>query len=270
MKLSELGEYNLVKKFVKRFLPTQKNLLVPIGDDAFVAKSPEGYIAITTDSLIENIHFSLKWLKILKNRKEFFRALGYKSLAVNISDLSAMGCAKPLYCILSLGIPSYISVEDIENFYFGLKSLADRFNILICGGDTNSAERFIINVTIIGNIKKEKIIKRSGAKPGEKIFVSGNLGDSYAGLEILQSYPQKKFPKKIADYFIKKHLYPPIRIKESKEISEYATSMIDCSDGIVHSINLLCEASKVGAEIYVDKIPVSNYLKKFTLTHLLT
>ncbi len=251
-------------------MPTQRNSFVPIGDDAFVSKPPKGCIVITADSFIEDVHFSLDWAKILKSRKEFFSAIGYKSLAVNISDLSAMGWAKPLYCIISLGLPSYISVEDIDNFYTGLKKLADKYNISICGGDTNFAKSFIINITLVGSIKKEKIIKRIGAKNNDKIFVTGNLGDSSAGLEILQTFKKKKYPEKIVKYLIKKHLFPPVRIKESKTISNCATSMIDCSDGLVNSINLLCEASKVGAEVHIDKIPVSTQLKNLSLTNLLT
>ena len=259
MKISNLGEYNLIKRFVKRFLPTQKNLLVPIGDDSFVARSPKDCIVITTDLLIENVHFSLNWVKFSKNRKEFFKALGYKSLAVNISDLSAMGCAKPLYCIISLGIPEYLTVEDIENFYSGIEILTKKFNILIAGGDTNSAASFIINIGLIGSTPEDKIIKRSGAKPGNRIYVSGELGDASAGLKILQS---QQYPTKDGRYFIKKHLYPPVRIKEGKIISKYATSMIDCSDGLVNSIKLICESSKVGANVYIEKVPVSEKLKK--------
>ncbi|MDI6640871.1 MAG: thiamine-phosphate kinase [Elusimicrobiota bacterium] len=267
MKVSTFGEYKLVKKILKRVLLHQKTFTVAPGDDAFIAKyCGDKCLVCTTDLLIDRVHFSSAWLEILANNSppiNLFRALGYKALAVNLSDFAAMGGANPLYCLVGLGLPKNIRVRDVDNLYFGLEDLAKKYNISIVGGDTNSSQTLIVAITLLGTIKKCEIVKRSGARIGDSIYVTGSLGDSAAGMSVLQSCPAKKITQEEL-YFIKRHLYPIVRLKEGKKISKFATSMIDCSDGLVQSVRQLCEASNTSAEIYIDKIPISKQLKSFS------
>jgi thiamine-monophosphate kinase len=235
-------------------------LLVGPGDDTFVAKtSPGRLIAATTDVLVENIHFSRDWTTP--------EQLGYKSITVNLSDLAAMGWCDPRYALIGLVLPPGISVEFVKKLYSGMRKAASKYGLVIAGGDTVSSKRDImISVTLIGELRKEFMLTRRGAKPGDAVLVSGTFGDSAGGLEILKKGLRKN---KISKYLIRKHLLPEPRLALAKKIalSGAATSMIDSSDGLSASVRFISESSGTGAVIETEKIPVSKHLREFGRLH---
>jgi thiamine-monophosphate kinase len=252
MQLSELGEFGLIHKLREKYRSSAKDLIAGIGDDAAAFKHPSGNTLITTDMMIEHTHFDLSFTT-------FFQ-LGYKFLAVNISDILAMG-GNPEYFTISLGIPEKINTEDIEEVYSGINKIAAKFKIAIIGGDTCfSKNDFVLSGTLTGRAKN--IITRSGAKNGDSIYVKGTLGDSAMGLQLL-----KKHGKKVHTFsplthrlkVIKHHLMPdPVPLKYTKGV----TSMIDISDGLLIDVCHLCDESRVGAVIYENKIPLSKALRE--------
>ena len=262
--ISQLGEFATIDRILKKtsHCLAKSNILVGPGDDAFVCKFPGSYFVCTTDILIEGIHFLCSWQWLFKKKEHFFRALGYKCLAINISDLSAMGDVKPLYCCTGLGLPGNTPLKNLNSFYSGLTCLAKRHSIDIIGGDTNASPLWVVSITLIGTATRNKIVRRSGAKPSDYIYTTGNSGESAAGLEILQKGKIK--PDLLSDYLIRKHLYPPIKLKQARIIAPLATSMIDSSDGLFSSIEQLCKASGTGAEIYADNLPVSKQLREYS------
>ncbi len=180
MRLSELGEFGLIRKIQKRSSLKAPGLVVGIGDDAAaLTVSSQTLLLATTDMLIEDIHFDLAYTD--------FYSLGWKSAAVNLSDIAAMG-GSPRFCLTSLGIPPRIAVEQISEFYRGFQKLLSIHKTVLAGGDTCSTRRgLVISVTALGETLKKKALTRSGARHGDKIFVTGTLGDSAAGLELLRS-----------------------------------------------------------------------------------
>ncbi|PKM92875.1 MAG: thiamine-phosphate kinase [Elusimicrobia bacterium HGW-Elusimicrobia-4] len=261
MKISQLGEFGLIERIRRKNKKAvhHPGTVIGTGDDCSVVKcSRREHLLFTTDTLVENVHFSKKYYS--------FFDIGYKSLADNLSDIAAMG-GSPLYALITAGFPAETKIEDIDEIYRGISKLASEFNVEIIGGDTvKSPTALIISITLIGKTIYETGVKRSGATVGDLIFTTGNFGDSSAGLYLLQKgIPGYKELKK-------KHLNPYPRIKEGLFIakSDFATSMIDSSDGFNKSVRFICQESKVGCEIYFDKIPVSNQLKKFVTTYHLS
>lgn len=228
------------------------DILAGIGDDAAAVKTPRKNVLITSDMMIEGIHFDLSFTS--------FYQLGYKFLAINISDILAMG-GDPQYFIVSMGLPeSYLSV-NVEEMYSGMMKMAKKFDVAVIGGDTCASKNsLVLSGTLIGSARK--IIKRSGAAENEGIFVTDNLGDSAMGLVILQRTGKKvrKFNSSSArSRLIKKHLMPePSPLENITGV----TSMIDISDGLLMDLGHICDESKVGAVIYKDRIPISRELKE--------
>lgn len=253
MKLLELGEIGFLKK-IEAFLPlSDKSVLIGIGDDAAAVKVTKGKTLLaTTDLLTEGIHFDLRYIS--------FYQLGAKALLVNISDIAAMA-GIPKYALIAIAVPDSIKAEDLNELYMGIKKTALYYNVSIIGGDTSGSKNGLtINITLLGEIQEGLIVRRSGAREGDKIFATGTLGDSSAGLELLKKGKRKGF-------LINRHLKPTPRIKEAYFIAKnrFATSMIDVSDGLSTDLNHICEQSRVGAVIYEDKIPLSKELKKAEL-----
>lgn len=254
MKISQLGEFGLIEKIREKNKKAvhHSETIIGIGDDCAVVKCSIGdHLLFTTDTLVENVHFSKKYYS--------FFDIGYKSLAVNLSDIAAMG-GMPLYSLVTAGFPAGTKIKDTDEIYRGISKLASEFNVEIIGGDTvKSPAAVIISITLIGKTIHGSGIKRNGAVAGDLIFTTGNFGDSSAGLYLLQ--------KGISGYkeLKKKHLNPYPRIKEGLSIAKsgFATSMIDSSDGFDKSVRFICQESKVGALIYSDKIPVSKSFKNF-------
>jgi thiamine-monophosphate kinase len=267
LKLKQFGEFKLIELIKRRITgpghPACPPLVVGPGDDTFVARTTPGrLIAATTDILVENIHFSRTWTTP--------EQLGYKSITVNLSDLAAMGWCEPRYALVGLVLTPDVSVEFVKKLYSGMRKAAARFGLMIAGGDTVSSKNDImISVTLIGELRKEFLITRSGAKPGDAVLVSGTFGDSAGGLEILEKGGLARRGgrkiKNFSNYLIKKHLMPEPRLALAKKIavSGAATSMIDSSDGLSASVKFISESSGTGAVIDIGKIPVSKQLREF-------
>jgi thiamine-monophosphate kinase len=262
MRISDLGEFGLIRNIQRLFLRKSSSALIGIGDDAAALKvSSSKTLLVTTDMLLEEIHFDFTFTD--------FHSLGWKSAAVNLSDIAAMG-GVPRYCLTSIGIPDHISVEQIKDFYRGFLFLMKTHKTVLVGGDTcHSGKGMVISVTVLGEIEKTKILARSGAKSGDRIFVTGTLGDSAAGLEILKNGARGQGLKSRgaeAKRLIDKHLRPVARVAEGRAIalSGCASAMIDISDGLSSDLSHICEQSGVGAEIRSDRIPISPALLKLS------
>jgi len=255
MRITKLGEFGLIDKIRKASFRSSPDVLVGIGDDAAVLKqTPSEALLATTDMLIEGVHFDLACTD--------FYSLGWKCVAVNLSDIAAMG-GRPCFCLTSLGIPLTITVEQITEFYRGCNSVLRKYKTALVGGDTCSSLRgFIISITLLGESEHKRPLTRSGAKPGDRIFVTGPLGDSAAGFELLQTGSRLKSPE--AKKLIEKHLRPVPRVHCGRKIAQTASAhaMIDISDGLSSDLLHVCEQSKVGALVEADAIPLSSQLKK--------
>jgi len=248
MRLSEIGEFGLIKRIRLLCKRRAKGLVFGIGDDAAVIKKTHGLTLITSDMLIEGVHFDLEYTTPYQ--------LGQKALAVNISDIHAMG-GKPRFFLLDIGIPDGFTLNKIEEIYKGSTELAGEFGITIIGGDTSySRSGLLLSGTLIG--ETERPIMRSGARVGDGIFVRGTLGDSAMGLELLRRGERIHPGQSPAiAYLISRHLvFTPTPITDTKGI----TSMIDISDGLLIDISHICDESNVGAMIYKKDIPLSEQL----------
>lgn len=247
MKLSKLGEFGLIER-IRKATPKGHGVRIGIGDDAAWLDCRSRTILVTADLLIEGIHFDLRW--------STFYALGYKTLAVNLSDIAAMG-GTPAYLTLSLGIPVDFKSEDVEEFYRGIRSLTARTGVSLVGGDTSAAKRFFISASLIGYCPYAPVL-RSGAKENDDLYVTGTLGDSALGLELIKKR-KGNTRKDAAAYLIRRHHFPTARVKTGALLARagLARAMIDVSDGLLQDLNHLCKASAIGAEIWEDALPFS-------------
>ena len=229
------------------------------GDDcAVLPKDAETDLVITTDLLVEDIDFKLEWSK-----PEF---IGHKALAVSLSDVAAMG-AKPVWAMLSIGIPEAVWKTDfVEKFYDGYMSLAKKFNVELIGGDVSrTPDKIVIDSIAAGEVKKGRAVLRSNGKVGDLIYVTGSLGGAAAGLTLLENgarYDDSEYKD-----LLLRQLAPDPQTEIGQSIGEnnLATSMIDLSDGLSSDLAHLCQASKVGAKIYADKIPITSETSNFKL-----
>lgn len=255
MKVSSLGEFGLIRNIQELFPRTSPGSIVGIGDDSAVLRcSRSAALLATTDMLLENVHFDLSYT-------DFF-SLGWKSAAVNLSDIAAMG-GTARFLLTALGIPSYVTAEQIRQFYRGVRELCKMYGTALVGGDTcGSRDGFVVCITALGETIKARAIVRSGASPGDRIYVTGSLGDSAAGMEILKrraggnSAGERRL--------IQKHLRPVPRLDVGRALARagIASAMIDVSDGLSSDLGHICEESRVGAEVIADTVPVSDSILK--------
>ncbi len=250
-----MNEFELINYLTHNIKYNDKNILVGIGDDAAVIKyNQKKYLLYTTDSLVENIHFNLKW-KI--NKKKLLYFIGWKAVASNVSDILAMG-GIPKYILISLNIPEHLKTQEIKIVYKGLMECANNYNISNIGGNITKSEKFIISITLIGEVLKKNLLLRSSAFAGDYIYTEEGVGKSAKGF-----YKLINGAKKI-DNDILYHLKPTPSIKWNKLLNKYKiNSAIDISDGFIADLNHILEKSKKGAEIYIDNIPsdeVENFL----------
>ncbi len=250
MKVRELGEFNLIDRIASITGQERDRVVLGIGDDASVLSSRQGYnLVTTTDMLIQGVHFL--WERIPP------RDLGYKSLAVNISDLAAMG-ALPIQAFVSIGLPGDTDVSDVDSFYEGIMESAAG-NLQISGGDTvSSPSGWAISVTALGEVREGRELRRDTASPGEIIYLSGPVGDSAAGLSLILEGGHS-IDRESAEFLIRAHNRPVPQVKLGLTLSERALSCcaIDISDGLLQDLGHICRASGVGADIHMDRIPLS-------------
>lgn len=256
MELNDIGEFGLIKRLTKNITLDKERVIVGVGDDVAVVKTKaEEYLLLTCDILIEGTHFTKETITPYQ--------LGKKVVAINVSDIAAKG-GIPKQALISIGLPKDTKVVYVDEIYGGIKEQSKKFNIDIVGGNTAlSKDKIFIDLFLVGEIKPDLLLLRSGAKPDDKILVTGNLGDSSAGLKIIENQDLKlediKFEKKYKTKLKQAHLSPNPRLLESRIIakSNFANSMMDISDGLSSDLAKICEASNVGAIIWEEKIPVS-------------
>lgn len=256
--LAELGEFGLIDHLTKNFVVKHKSTIKGIGDDAAVLEIKSKQIVVTTDLLIENVHFDLSYMPL--------KHLGYKAIIVNLSDVYAMN-AEATQVTVSIAVSNRFSLEALEELYDGIETAAKIYNVDVVGGDTSSsAKGLIISVTAIGQVSSEDVVYRNGAKPNDLLVVTGDLGGAYMGLQVLEREKQvfKVNPNNQPDlegynYIIERQLKPEARkdiVKLLKDLKVKPTSMIDISDGLSSETIHLCKQSNVGVELYENKIPL--------------
>ena len=262
--IGSLGEFGLIEHLTKNNETMQAGTIESVGDDAAVIDQFGRQSVITTDLLIEGVHFDLMYTPL--------KHLGYKAVAVNLSDICAM-FATPTHITMSIGISNRFSVEALEEFYDGVYAACNKYNVDLIGGDTSTSHKgFIISVTAIGEVAPGKYVTRSGAQVNDLVCVTGDLGAAYLGLQLLER-EKKIFMEHSGvqpdlqgqDYLLSRILKPEPRVDIVEWLQENSvtpTSMIDISDGLSSELLHLCVKSDVGCILYEDKIPVSDEAKE--------
>jgi thiamine-monophosphate kinase len=257
MRLSELGEEALIQRLIGQgFLAKSgPGLVIGVGDDAAVLAIGDGdYTLVTTDMLTERIDYLQDWITPYE--------LGWKSVAVNISDIAAMA-GLPTWTFPSIGLKPDTEVEYVDELYRGMAECARKFGSEIAGGDTNSVKGDdTLSITQMGRVERERLVRRAGAKPGDRILVTGNLGDSRGGLELLLKYGPDA--RRISACLTSAHLMPMPRIAEARAASDagLVRAMMDLSDGLGADLPKLCKVSGVGAVVHADRLPISDELRR--------
>jgi thiamine-monophosphate kinase len=262
--LSTLGEFGLIDHLTGDISVKNPSTVAGVGDDAAVIEYPDRCVVVSTDLLLEGIHFNLVYTPM--------KHLGYKAVVVNLSDIYAMN-ALPRQITVSIGLSSKFCVEDADELYAGIKLACAEYGVDLVGGDTSSSMTgLLISITAIGEVSREKITYRKGSMPGDVICVSGNLGAAYLGLQLLER-ERRLFESDKAiqpnlegyDYVLERQLKPEarrdiIQMLESKGVVPH--SMIDLSDGLSSDLLHLCKRSGTGCRVYLDQLPIHPQAKK--------
>ena len=256
--LEQLGEFGLIDTLTKDIKLQHKSTLKGIGDDAAVLDFKNSKIVMTTDMLVEGVHFDLGFMPL--------KHVGYKAVMVNLSDVCAMN-ASPTQITVSIAVSNRFPLEALEELYSGIRLAAELYKVDVVGGDTTSSTKgMIISITALGVAEEKNITYRSGAKPTDLLVVSGDLGGAYMGLKVMQRENEvfKVNPNNQPDlepyqYIVERLLKPEARVdivKLLKDLEVVPTSMIDISDGLSSEILHLCNNSKVGCDLYEEKLPL--------------
>ena len=260
--LSQLGEFGLIDHLTNQFEITQASTLKGIGDDAAVLDFGDKKVVVSTDLLIEGVHFDLAYMPL--------KHLGYKAVVVNVSDICAMN-AKPTQITVSVAVSNRFPLEALEELFAGINLAAKTYKVDVIGGDTTSSQKgLILSITALGEASTEELVYRNGAKVNDLLVVSGDLGAAYMGLQVLerekqvfQVNPNSQPDLEAYSYLIERQLKPEARtdvrtLLHALEIKP--TSMIDISDGLSSEILHLCKQSEVGCNLYEDKLPLDPQL----------
>jgi thiamine-monophosphate kinase len=257
--LAELGEFGLIDHLAAHITHHQASTLKGIGDDAAVIDNNNGTVTlVSTDMLTEGVHFDLGYVPL--------KHLGYKAIAVNLSDICAMN-ARPMQVVVGLGLSNRFSLEAVEELYAGMKLACDKYKVDLIGGDTTTSRSgLVLSITAIGTAKKEQVAYRSGAGENDILMVSGDLGGAFLGLQVLErekevfkSNPNIQPDLEGFDYILERQLKPEPRLDVIELLDGLGivpTAMIDISDGLASDVLHLCKQSGHGADLYTEKIPL--------------
>jgi len=256
MDLKALGEFGLIELFRGGWPPDPAEVVRGIGDDcAVIDTGGSTLLLLTTDMLVEDVHFRLETFTPYQ--------LGVRSIAVNLSDIAAMG-GTPTFSVMSIGSPATMEVAFMEQFIQGYRDCSLRYGSHLLGGDTvSSSGPLVINVVQLGVVPPEQVLYRNGAREGDSIFVSGPLGDSKAGLELLL-HPEVVLSPEEKEYLVRRHLTPEPCIKLGRFLAQsgVVNAAMDLSDGISSDLTHICRESGVGARIIADKLPISDSCRR--------
>lgn len=255
--VGQIGEFGLIDRLADTLGTIHPDdLIVGIGDDAAVYRVGNGVQVVTTDALVEGVHFDRTFAPM--------EHIGYKALTVNVSDIIAMN-ATPRFATIALGLPNNVSVEQAELLYAGIRRATDQYGVVVVGGDVTAAERLFLSITVIGEAQESDIIYRKGASPGDFICVTGDLGSAAAGLKVLLAekdvFQQKEAQPDLSSwkYVVERQLAPKARmdrIQLWKEHDFQPSSLIDISDGLASEIHHLCKGSGTGANLDAAFLPI--------------
>lgn len=256
--LNTLGEFGLIEHLTKNFEINHKSTIKSIGDDAAVLDFGKKQVVVTTDFLVEGVHFDLSYMPL--------KHLGYKAVVVNLSDVFAMN-ASATQITVSVAVSNRFPLEALEELYAGIKTAAKLYNVDVVGGDTTSSlSGLTISITALGEVEKEDVVYRSGAKPNDLLVLTGDVGAAYLGLQVLEREkevfkvdPQNQPDLDAYTYIIERQLKPEARqdvVKLLADLEVKPTSMIDVSDGLSSEILHICKHSNVGCDLYEDKLPL--------------
>ncbi len=266
--LAALGEFGLIDHLAHHFPSKSGSTFLGIGDDAAIIKLGTKHLAISTDMMVEGVHFDLTYTPL--------KHLGYKAVTSNLSDICAMN-GIPTQITVSVAFSNRFSLEAIEELYEGIRLACEKYEIDLIGGDTSTSRSgLVISVTAVGEVSPKKITKRSGAKPGDLLVLSGDIGGAYMGLQILErekrvflEHKQMQPDLEPYDYIVGRQLKPEARldiVKILEELDIVPTSMMDVSDGVASELHHLGKASGVGFEVYEEKIPLDQQTLDTALT----
>ena len=258
--LGEMGEFGLIKHLAQFIEIKNEDSIKGIGDDAAVIDFGKQQCVVSSDMLIEGVHFDLTFTPL--------KHLGYKAVVVNLSDIYSMN-AEPRQVLVNIAVSNKVSLEAIEEIYKGISLACEKYNVDVVGGDTStSTSGIMLSVTAIGRAKKEDLVYRSGAEEENLICVTGDLGSAYMGLQLLErekqvylQNPDMQPEFEGNDYILERQLKPEAKrdlINQLKELKIKPTSMIDISDGLASELFHICDASDVGCQIYEDKLPIDH------------
>ena len=252
--IEETGEFNLIRRLTSiSSSEITSPVIAGVGDDAAVYKTRESRVqVITTDTLIENYHFDFSFYRM--------EDIGYKAMAVNLSDIAAMN-AYPVLATIAIGVPGSYSMEDMESLYQGIMGTASAYGVQIVGGDTTRSPVLTLTITVVGEAAESDVVYRSGATPGDYIGVTGSVGEAALGLDILRKETETGgIGKDVRDVLTTRHLMPTPRLDIITEWAQKQlrpSAMIDISDGLASEVHHICTASGCGAVIWEEKLPIS-------------
>ncbi len=262
--LSNIGEFALIQSIAKSENGRSSGIILGIGDDGAILQIPtDRRLVVSTDLLIEQIHFH--------KRSATFFEIGYKAAVANFSDMAAMG-AKPTALLVSVALPGSLRLQDWKELYRGLSVPCKSHNVRIVGGDTSASRSdCFLSITVLGTVKRGCALRRNGALKGHVLYVSGTLGDSSAGLDVLTNQKRKGRPRSSLThshrYLVHRHFQPMPRVILGTGLGSrhWASAAIDISDGLSNDLGHLCKQSRVGALIFSDNLPLSPSLRKYAV-----